>query len=55
MTDQELQETLNKMERLFSDLPNPLHEPVRFAFYVKLYKYYYCSEGNNQSASDGFQ
>lgn len=39
MTDQEAAETYDDMVQMFSDLPSPEHEPIRFAFYVKMYKY----------------
>jgi hypothetical protein len=35
-----VQEHIKKMHEMFGDLPNPKHEPKRFAFYVKLYKFY---------------
>lgn len=42
MTDEEVLYHYNKMVEIFSsDLPDPDHEPRRFAFYVKLYKYYH--------------
>lgn len=41
MTDQECEEILKKMEEFFkSPLPDPIREPIRFAYYVKLFKYY---------------
>jgi hypothetical protein len=41
MTDQEVLYHYNRMVEIFNDLPDPDHEPRRFAFYVKLYKYYH--------------
>lgn len=42
MTDEQLIEHYNKMVELHGDdLPNMEQEPVRFAHYVKVYKYYH--------------
>ena len=40
MTDEELERVLDEMREFFGELPNPEHEPIRFAYYVKLWKYY---------------
>jgi hypothetical protein len=40
MTDEELTKIIQKMEDRFGSLPNPEHEPKRFAWYVKVFKYY---------------
>lgn len=41
ITDEQLAEILREMEEMFSlPLPHPEHEPRRFEYYVKLYKYY---------------
>jgi hypothetical protein len=41
MTDEELQEKVNALIEMFGgDLPNPEQEPRRFAYYVKLFKFY---------------
>ena len=40
MTDQEIQKAYDKMVEMWGDkLPNYEHEPIRFAFYVRMYKY----------------
>lgn len=40
MTDQELDAALAEMMEIFRGrLPSPEHEPRRFAYYVKLYRY----------------
>ena len=40
MTDQEVLDFYNKLVEHYGDaLPNFEHEPIRFAYYVKLYKY----------------
>lgn len=42
MTDEEVLHQYNKMVEVFGDqLPHPVHEPIRFAYYVKLYKTYH--------------
>lgn len=40
MTDQEIEQAYEEMKGMFEHLPNPEHEPRRFAYYVKLYFYY---------------
>lgn len=40
MTDEEVKIVVEEMERMFGKLPDPLHEPIQFAHYVKLYRYY---------------
>lgn len=40
LTDQEVLDKVKEMEELFGKLPNPFQEPIRFAYYVKLYRYY---------------
>ena len=40
MTDEELKQVLEEMRTMLGDLPNPEHEPKRFTYYVKLYKFY---------------
>ena len=40
MTDQEIQTAYEDMVEMWGDkLPNFEHEPIRFAYYVRLYKY----------------
>jgi hypothetical protein len=41
MTDEQVLEHYNRMVEYFGDLPNPEHEPKRFMYYVKLYRYYH--------------
>ncbi len=45
MSEEELEQTVNEMIEMFGELPNPEQEPKRFAYYVKLFKYY--KERNN--------
>ena len=41
MSEQELLELYDKMkERWGQELPDPVHEPIRFQYYMKLYYYY---------------
>lgn len=40
MSEEELEQTVNEMIEMFGELPNPEQEPKRFAYYVKLFKYY---------------
>jgi hypothetical protein len=39
MTEEELNEVLDDMYRMFANLPSPEHEPKQFAAKVKLYKH----------------
>lgn len=42
MENKELEKVYQEMVEIFGDhLPNPEQEPIRFSYYVKLYKYYY--------------
>ena len=40
LTDEEVLKMYDDMLEYFGELPNPEHEPRRFAHYVKVYKYY---------------
>ena len=40
MTDEEIIKMYNDMLEYFGQLPNPEQEPIRFAYYVKMYRYY---------------
>ena len=40
MTDKEIDKKLDEMEKRFGVLPNPIQEPIRFRYYVKLWEYY---------------
>jgi hypothetical protein len=39
MTDEEVVTYYNDMVDYFGSLPNFEHEPIRFAYYVRLFKY----------------
>ena len=41
MTNDEILYHYNRMVELYGTLPDPDHEPIRFAYYVKLYKHYH--------------
>jgi len=41
MTEEQIIYHLNKMQEEFGVLPDSEHEPVRFAYFVKLYRYLY--------------
>jgi hypothetical protein len=41
MTEKEIIEMYEEMLKEWNgNLPNPEHEPIQFAYYVKLHKYY---------------
>ena len=40
MTDEEVQKAYEEMVEMWGDkLPNPEHEPIRFGYYVRMYKF----------------
>jgi len=46
MTDEQIEAAYNEMVKMWGDkLPNPEQEPLRFAYYVRMYKYF--KEKNN--------
>jgi hypothetical protein len=50
MSNEELEKIYKEMVEIFGDnLPNPEQEPIRFAYYVKLYKYYHVSSASGNS------
>jgi hypothetical protein len=47
MTNEEIENAYNEMVEMWGNrLPNPEHEPLRFAYYVRMWKYY--KEKNNE-------
>lgn len=40
MSDDEMRVIYGEMVEMFPLLPNHRQEPIRFAYYVKLYRYY---------------
>jgi hypothetical protein len=40
VTDEEVLKMYEEMVEYFGELPNPEQEPIRFAYYVKLFRYY---------------
>lgn len=41
MTDEEIRKAYEEMLEIWGEnLPNPEHEPIRFAYYVRMYRYY---------------
>ena len=50
MSNEEIERIYEEMKEIFGDhLPNPEQEPVRFAYYVKLYKHYHVSSASDVS------
>ena len=47
VSEAELEHHWNTMLNLFGSLPHPEHEPRRFAYYVRLYKYLLNKYGGN--------
>jgi len=50
MSDEEVLQFYNEMEKFFGTLPNFEHEPIQFANRVKLFKYYKEQDGRTQSS-----
>ena len=47
MTSEEIEKAYNEMVEMWGDkLPNPEQEPIRFAYYVRMYRY--LKEKNNE-------
>lgn len=40
MMDDVAEEKIKEMEKIFGPLPNPIHEPKRSLFYLKMYNHY---------------
>lgn len=52
MTDEQIMEHFENLKKIYGDkLPDPEHQPVLFAYYVKLYKYYHREEYDNVQAA----
>ena len=41
MTDTEILRHYNRMVEIYGTLPDPETQPLQFAYYVKLYRYYH--------------
>lgn len=39
MSEEQIEKMLREMEQEFGPLPNPEHEPRRFAYLVKIFRY----------------
>lgn len=46
MTNEEFESLKNDFMNFFDDIPNPEQEPLRFEYYMKLYKY--CKSQENK-------
>jgi hypothetical protein len=46
MSDDEMKLIYNEMLEMFKGLPNHKQEPIRFAHFVRLYKYYKNKDSN---------
>ena len=51
MTDEKIMEHFEKMKEIYGEaVPNPDHNPVLFAYYVKMYKTYHKEEYDHVQA-----
>lgn len=41
MTDEQALAIYEDMKRIYGNLPDPDHEPIRFKYYYTLYKHYH--------------
>jgi len=49
MTNEEALELYRKMLEVYGQhLPHPIHEPIRFAYYVRIFKRYHKDESNTK-------
>ena len=55
MTDEELLARLTQMEEKMGSLPSPEHEPLRFAYVVKMYNFYKSREHDEQPTTASTQ
>ena len=47
MSDEQVVAVYEKLKQHFGDkLPDPEHQPIQFAYFVKIYKYYYENKQN---------
>ena len=53
MTSEEILHHYNRMVEIFGELPDPEHEPIRFKYCVKLYRYYYEQPRHADSPAPG--
>lgn len=50
MTAEEMQKIGEKLLEMYGDsLPDPIHEPMQFAYVLKLFMYYNHGENNEHS------
>jgi hypothetical protein len=53
MTDEEVLRAYDEMLKEWNgNLPNPIQEPIRFAHYVKMYKFYKERDSNANQATN---
>jgi hypothetical protein len=51
ITDEELLLKVTEMEEKMGSLPSPEHEPLRFAYVVKMYNFYKNRSNDEQSTT----
>jgi hypothetical protein len=48
MTDEEILKIYEEMKEAYGEnLPHPEHEPIRFSYYLKIFKRYHKNETTN--------
>jgi hypothetical protein len=52
MNDQEILDFVQGMEEHFGELPNPEHEPRRFEYCIRMYKYYLSRTDERATTTD---
>jgi len=49
MTNEEALKLYERMLEVYGEhLPHPVHEPIRFAYYVRIFKRYHKDESNTK-------
>ncbi len=47
MKDEEVEKHTKKIFEMFENIPNPLHHPIGFSYYMRLYDYYTKKKGES--------
>ena len=47
MKDEEVEKHTKKIFEMFDNIPNPLHHPIGFSYYMRLYDFYTKKKGES--------
>jgi hypothetical protein len=51
MSEDDIIKFVTEMEEFYGSLPDPVHEPIRFAHYIKMYRYYRERQTHDQATN----